>query len=146
MVTNGISINPENKAKYSKILLEKSQNNSLIDYVQIQIQRNDTLAIIDSAASIQDVKTSRMYFPESKLIYIKTTPEFRHTNIIRRNRSDDYKTIENITECEKELIQTMNKLESLSDFIIINDGDLETFKNNVIKSYKYVNNRNKNPS
>ncbi|MEM0373046.1 MAG: AAA family ATPase [Sulfolobaceae archaeon] len=84
---------------------------------------------IEGVRSIEEVEVFRRFSKEIVLISIHAPPYLRYRRILSRYREDDPKVLDEIIRRDfKELELGIGSVIAMSDYIIVNDKDLESFK------------------
>lgn len=88
--------------------------------------------IIEGIRSPQEVQYFRKRFKNFKIIAIHSNPKERFNRLIRRNRNDD-STDYNVfrQRDERELKFGIGNVIAQADFMLINEGHIQKFKNSV---------------
>jgi len=85
--------------------------------------------LIDGVRSLAEVDEFKKHFVKFTLIAIHTSPETRFNRLFMRQRSDDPRVIETFRERDqRELGVGLGNTVAMADYIIINEGDIETTK------------------
>ena len=105
--------------------------------------------IIEGIRSPQEVKYFKKYFKNFKIIAIHSNPQERFNRLLRRKRSDDstdYKVF--LERDNRELKFGIGNVIALADYMLINEGHIQKFKNSakvlIQNEIKPKNNFNRN--
>ena len=94
--------------------------------------RDVGVVVVDGVRGIAEVEAFKRAFDDFILIAIESPLELRFQRAIKRKRSDDVKTIEELKERdERELSWNLGKALEIADFTIENTGSLEDFKDKI---------------
>lgn len=90
------------------------------------------VVVVDGVRGIAEVETFKKAFEDFILIAVESPLELRFQRALKRRRSDDVKTIEELKERDKrELSWNLGKALEVADFTIENNTSLEDFKEKV---------------
>ncbi len=94
--------------------------------------RDVGVVVVDGVRGIAEVEAFKRAFDDFILIAIESPLELRFQRALKRKRSDDVKTIEELKERdERELSWNLGKALEIADFTIENTGSLEDFKDKI---------------
>ena len=94
--------------------------------------RDVGVVVVDGVRGIAEVETFKRAFDDFILIAIESPLELRFQRALKRKRSDDVKTIEELKERdERELSWNLGKALEIANFTIENTGSLEDFKDKI---------------
>ncbi|MCD7781493.1 MAG: AAA family ATPase [Methanosphaera sp.] len=120
--------NKNNKVTVKKIYTTHSKNNKPQRYKKIE----QDIYIIEGIRSPAEVTYFKKHFKNFKVIGIHSSPEKRFNRLKRRKRSDDSTDyIEFSRRDERELRFGIGDVIALSDYMLINDGPIQVFKNDI---------------
>ncbi|MCD6474064.1 MAG: flagellar hook-basal body complex protein FliE [Thermoplasmata archaeon] len=95
------------------------------------------IVVIDGIRNIEEVEVFRQHIKNFILVAIHASPKIRYERIARRRRTDDTESIEKMKEREKrELSWGLGDVIAMADIVIINEGDLEEFREKIKKLLK----------
>jgi len=93
--------------------------------------------VIDGIRNIEEVEIFRRYIRDFVLVTIHASPSIRYGRIAKRGRSDDTESIEKMRKREKrELAWGLGDVIAMADIVIINEGNLEEFREKIKKLLK----------
>lgn len=85
--------------------------------------------LVDGVRSLAEVDEFKKHFVKFALIAIHTSPEMRFNRLFTRQRSDDPRVIETFRERDqRELGVGLGNAIAMADYVIVNEGDIETTK------------------
>ncbi len=94
--------------------------------------RDVGVVVVDGVRGIAEVEAFKRAFDDFILIAIESPLELRFQRALKRKRSDDVKTIEELKERdERELSWNLGKALEMADFTVENTGSLEDFKDKI---------------
>lgn len=133
------------KTTVKKIYYTRNDKKKPKKYKKIQ----QDVYIIEGIRSPQEVYYFRKHFRNFKVIAIHSDPESRFNRLKRRQREDDSPDYRMFQERDRrELKFGIGNVIALSDYMLINEGPIQNFKNNVrtliINEIKPRNNHHKN--
>lgn len=116
------------KTKVKKIHNHANKNKPPRKYKKIE----QDIYIIEGIRSPYEVKYFKKYFKNFKVIAIHSNPESRFNRLKRRKRSDDSSDYKQFLERDRrELKFGIGNVIALADYMLINEGPIQVFKNNV---------------
>lgn len=148
-IQNHAKNNRFKKKTQVKKIHNKNKNKAPRKYKKIE----QDIYIIEGIRSPYEVKYFKKFFKNFKVIAIHSNPEARFNRLKRRKRSDDSTDFKKFQERDRrELKFGIGNVISLADYMLINEGPIQIFKNNVralitneIKPKKHTSrNKNKN--
>ena len=90
------------------------------------------VVVIDGIRNIEEVEFFRRYIKNFILVAIRASPRIRYERIAKRGRSDDTDSIEKMKERERrELSWGLGSVIAMADVIIVNEGNLEEFREKI---------------
>ena len=111
-----------------KKIQNKNKNKAPRKYKKIE----QDVYIIEGIRSPYEVKYFKKFFKNFKVIAIHSNPESRFNRLKRRKRSDDSTDFKKFQERDRrELKFGIGNVISLADYMLINEGPIQIFKNNV---------------
>jgi dephospho-CoA kinase len=119
-----------------QMLRLKYGNTFLAEAVVEEIKKSSSTKIILSPMRrSEDFLIPKKEFPECKLIVIAASDVIRYERLRARERENDPKTIEEFRRQESREFEIfdLNKTFSYADYVIENEGTMETLKNRVDK-------------
>ncbi|MDR3062894.1 MAG: AAA family ATPase [Methanobrevibacter sp.] len=92
----------------------------------------NTLYIIEGIRSPYEVELFKENFKDFLILSVYASPKTRFKRVINRNREDDFNEIENFNKRDKrELDFGIGIVIALSDYLIVNDSNLEEYKEKI---------------
>jgi len=90
------------------------------------------IVFVDGIRSLHEIEEFKKHFPNFILIAIHSSPETRFQRLSRRRRSDDTKGWETfLKRDQRELNVGLGNAIAMADYLIINEGTKEEFKNKI---------------
>ncbi|WP_069592826.1 AAA family ATPase [Methanosphaera sp. WGK6] len=127
------SKNRNNKKTTVKKIYKTHNNHNKNKPVPTKFRKiEQDIYIIEGIRSSYEVKYFKRYFKNFKIIAIHSNQESRFNRLKRRKRSDDsddYKTF--LERDRRELKFGIGNVISLADYMLINEGPIQIFKNSV---------------
>ena len=129
-------ISRENMQKISTILREGFGDDLLAKVIYNDIlNSNEKMIVIDGVRRLPDIEILRS-LPEFKLLFIDTDIENRYQRLIQRNENidDRNKTFDDFQkEDQAEAEINIDKLKSIADYIIDNNGNIDNLYKQIDK-------------
>lgn len=92
----------------------------------------DGIVVIDGIRNIEEVETFRNAIKNFILVAIHASPSTRYERLMKREREDDSKRIEDLKEREKrELAWGIGDVIAMADIVVINESSLEEFREKI---------------
>ena len=111
-----------------KKIHNKNKNKAPRKYKKIE----QDVYMIEGIRSPQEVKYFKKFFKNFKVIAIHSNPEARFNRLKRRKRSDHSAAYKDFLERDRrELKFGIGEVIALADYMLINEGPIQVFKNNV---------------
>ncbi len=148
-----ISNRKNNKQNNNKATVKKIYNTHKNKYPPKKLKKiEQDIYIIEGIRSTHEVNYFKKHFKNFKVIAIHSSPKMRFNRLKRRKRSDDSNDINVFHERDnRELNFGIGNVIALADYMLINDGPIQKFKNDVralieneIKLQNNTQRRNKN--
>jgi dephospho-CoA kinase len=90
------------------------------------------VVIIDGIRSMHEVQEYKKRFPHMKVMAVHASPYTRFKRLTKRRRSDDPKDWTTFSERDqRELSVGLSDVVATADLMVINEGTIEDFKNNL---------------
>ena len=88
--------------------------------------------LVDGCRSLDEVNSYRGLSKDVYIIGVHAPPKIRYERLVKRGREDAPKDLKEFDERDtREMSWGLGNLIALSDYLIVNDSDLETFQNKV---------------
>ena len=90
------------------------------------------LFLVDGCRSLDEVHSYRGLSDQVYIIGVHAPPEIRYERLVKRGREDAPKNLDEFHERDdREMGWGLGNVIALSDYMIVNDSDLDSFKDNV---------------
>ena len=127
----GLELNDENVGKIADEMRKKYGMNIWAKKC-IEKLSSEKIIVIDGIRNIEEVETFRNRIKNFILVAIHASPKTRYERLMKREREDDSKNVEELKEREKrELSWGLGDVIAMADIVLINEGDLEEFREKV---------------
>jgi len=127
----GLELNDENVGKIADEMRKKYGMNIWAKKC-IEKLSSEKIIVIDGIRNIEEVETFRKRIKNFILVAIHASPKTRYERLMKREREDDSKNVEELKEREKrELSWGLGDVIAMADIVLINEGDLEEFREKV---------------
>lgn len=127
LIQRGMQVTRDNLTNIAKELRDRHGKGVLAVKLIEKMDREKDY-VIDSFRHPQEVKIFRQFYPDFKLIEVKVDIMERLNRIIKRNRENDPKTLDELQEQERkenlERNQELNNTITMADLIIENNKNL----------------------
>ena len=132
----GLELTDENLGKVAAELRKKEGMDAIARRCIPKIRelgKRSGIVVVDGIRGIAEVERFKKEFGDDFiLIYIDSPRELRFKRALKRGRSDDIKTIEDLKKRdERELSWGMGEAIKIADFTVENTDDLESFKEKI---------------
>jgi len=126
----GLPSTPENLGKIMLQLRVEEGPEVLARRCLPKIKAIDSrIVVIDGIRSLDEVAEYKKEYPKLKIIAVHASPKTRYERLVKRNRSDDSKDQKTFIERDqRELSVGLGKVIAMADIMVVNEGPLETFK------------------
>ncbi len=131
----GLELNPQNVGKVMLDLRKEGGNNVIAEKCIPKIQQQPSSKIvIDGLRSLNEADVFKANFAGFKLLAVHASPETRFVRLSQRGRSDDPQTFEVFHERDmRELSVGLGNAIAMSEYVLVNDNSMESFKAQVKK-------------
>jgi len=127
----GLELNDENVGKIADEM-RKKYGMDIWAKKCIEKLSSEKIIVIDGIRNIEEVETFRKRIKNFILVAIHASPKTRYERLMKREREDDSKNVEELKEREKrELSWGLGDVIAMADIVLINEGDLEEFREKV---------------
>ena len=135
----GLEITPENIGNTAIELRKKYGEEAVavpcIEYIE-RNYKDENVIIIEGIRSMYEVNYFKRYYP-LKIIAIHSSPKTRFNRLKQRDREDDISEWKDFIERDmRELKFTIGNVISLADYMVINEGDYNSYLNNLERVLK----------
>jgi len=129
----GLEINDENVGRIANEMREKYGKDIWAKRTFEKIDPSWDTVVIDGIRNIEEVEFFREKLGKDfTLVAIHASPETRYRRLMERRREDDSTTLEKIKERdERELRWGIGVVIAMADVIIVNEGSLDEFREEV---------------
>jgi len=136
----GLALTPQNVGKVMLDLRKTGGDNVVAELCvpKIVAQVSDKI-IIDGLRSLSEVEVFKASFAGFKLVAVHAASDVRFARLSMRGRSDDPETFDVFLERDmRELTVGLGNTIALSEYVLVNDSSIESFKAEVGKYLKQV--------
>ena len=127
----GLELNDENVGKIADEM-RKKYGMDIWAKKCIEKLSSEKIIVIDGIRNIEELETFRNRIKNFILVAIHASPKTRYERLMKREREDDSKNVEELKEREKrELSWGLGDVIAMADIVLINEGDLEEFREKV---------------
>lgn len=127
----GLELNDENVGKIADEM-RKKYGMDIWAKKCIEKLSSEKIIVIDGIRNIEEVEAFRKRIKNFILVAIHASPKTRYERLMKREREDDSKNVEELKEREKrELSWGLGDVIAMADIVLINEGDLEEFREKV---------------
>jgi dephospho-CoA kinase len=136
----GLELNPQNVGKVMLELRKEGGNNIIAEKCvpKIEAQVSNKI-VIDGLRSLNEAEIFKANFTGFKLISVHASPEIRFVRLSQRGRSDDPPTFEVFHERDmRELGVGLGNAIAMSEYVLVNDNSMESFKAQVKKYLEWT--------
>ncbi|MBW9221489.1 flagellar hook-basal body complex protein FliE [Methanothermococcus sp. SCGC AD-155-C09] len=135
----GLEITPENIGNTAIELRKKYGEEAVavpcVEYIEKNYKK-ESIVIIEGIRSMYEVNYFKRYYP-LKIIAIHSSPKTRFNRLKQRDREDDISEWKDFIERDmRELKFTIGNVISLADYMVINEGDYNSYLNNLERVLK----------
>ena len=121
---------------YIAEILRKEYGKAALAKITVDKIKNPEKIVIDGIRSYEEVREFSKYY-RCYLIAIHSSPEDRFKRLIKRGREDDPRKYRDFLERDlRELSFGLGDAIALADKVIVNDSDIESFKNKCRKFFQ----------
>lgn len=130
-LARGLELNDRNVGRIANEMREKHGKDIWAKKCLKKIEKNGVV-VIDGIRNIEEVETFRNSIKNFILVAIHASPSTRYERLIKRQREDDSKKIEDLKEREKrELEWGIGNVIAMADIVVVNEGSLEEFREKI---------------
>ena len=124
---------PENMGKVMLSLRELDGPSAIAKQCIIPLKETTgNLVVIDGIRSLVEVEEFKKHFPNFVLVAVHSSPMIRYKRLVNRKRSDDPPNWATFMDRDlRELGIGMGSVISLADYMIINEGSINRYKNKI---------------
>ena len=129
----GLEPTPENIGKIMLQIREKEGSAVVAKRCIDKVEETESRCVlIEGIRSLDEIREFRKTFPGFRLLAVHSSPETRFQRLYKRGRSDDTANREMFEERDgRELRIGIGAAIALSDFMVVNEGELGQFKSEV---------------
>lgn len=129
----GLKLTDENVGKLADVM-RKEYGKDIWAKKCLEKIKGKEIVVIDGIRNIEEVERFRKEIKDFILIAIHASPATRYERLVKRGREDDSLNIEDLKIREKrELEWGLGNVIAMADIVVVNEGDLEEFKEKVKK-------------
>jgi len=111
----------------------------VLETIRNESNKEEKVIAIEGVRCMEEVNIFKKYFNNVIIVSIHAPPRIRYMRIMNRFREDDPKVLEEIIARDnKELELGIGNVIAMSDYIIINDKDLESFKRSCRELFEMI--------
>lgn len=131
--SRGLEPTPENIGRVMLQIREKEGSAVVAKRCIVKVEESESRCVlIEGIRSLDEIREFQKAFPGFRLLAIHSSPETRFQRLFKRGRSDDTANREIFGERDgRELRVGIGAAIALSDFMVVNEGELGDFKSEV---------------
>lgn len=137
----GLKLTPENVGNTAVELRREYGKDAIAVFCLRYIEekyKNEDIVIIDGIRSMYEVDYFRKHYPLT-IVAIHSSPKTRFKRLKKRKREDDTSEWRSFVERDMlELDFTLGNVIALADYMIVNEGDYNTYLNNLEEMLKKI--------
>jgi len=141
----GLNPSPENIGRIMLELRDEEGDDAVARRCIPRIEaEKSNVVIVEGIRSMAEVEAFKRKYPDFILIGVHASPETRLRRLVARGREDDPRTLSHFRERDKRELQVgIGNAIAMADYMLVNEGDIEEFKEKVRKLLRRVIDENK---